>query len=292
MIEKINRGWKYIKEHRLLYNLLLVCLTILAVSLTAFFIMSFGTRHGMRVEVPDLSCLKLKDAEMVARKHGMKVIVNDSLYVPAYPGGTVLEQLPLYGATVKKGRKIYVTINSFHQRKVPVPYVAGRSLRQAKNMLENAGLQISRITYVPDIATNYVLSQFVGDTEITSESRVEIEKGSGIALTVGVENGYGFTSVPRLVGKTLRQAKSRLWESGLNIGSVRFDPDVTLLTQEDAKVFRQSVNQGSSVPLGGNVSIYLTLDEAKISKGEKEHDSAVRRIMECDTIPSAPKELN
>ena len=71
----------------------------------------------------------------------------------------VLDQLPEKGVEVKPGRTIYVTINSFSQKRVPVPYVAGRSLRQAKNMLEIAGLEIAELVYRPDMATNYVLEE-------------------------------------------------------------------------------------------------------------------------------------
>ena len=124
---------------------------------------------------------------------------------------------------MKPGRTVYITINSFRQKMVPVPYVAGRSLRQAKNMLEIAGLEIAELIYRPDMATNYVLEEYCEGKPVTPTTRMEAEMGSGVTLYVGVEDGYGTTIVPRLVGLPLAQAKGRLWELGLNVGRVDFD---------------------------------------------------------------------
>lgn len=158
-----------------------------------------------------------------------EIVVNDSLFVPAYEGGIVLDQLPKGGVEVKAGRKVYVTINSFRQKMVKVPYVAGRSLRQAKNMLELAGLGIERLVYVEDMATNYVLEEYCDGVQILPESSMQAEMGSGVTLNVGVEGGYGITGVPKLIGQPLHRAKSRLWELGLNVGKVSYDGDVDLL---------------------------------------------------------------
>ena len=161
--------------------------------------MRLGTRHGARRTVPDLEGVVLGDAERLAGDNDLKLIVNDSLYVPAYQGGVVLDQLPEKGVEVKPGRTIYVTINSFSQKRVPVPYVAGRSLRQAKNMLEIAGLEIAELVYRPDMATNYVLEEYWDGKPVLADSKVMAEMGSGVTLHVGV-SGYATTVVPNLAG--------------------------------------------------------------------------------------------
>lgn len=274
--QQIGTWWQQLRERPVLYNIVKILGVMLVISVIAYMVLAFGTRHGMEVEVTDYSGIGLDEAREKACGDGVKIVVNDSLYVSAYPGGTVLEQLPKAGSKVKKGRKVYVTINSYHQRKVPVPYVAGRSLRQARNMLENAGLQISEIRYAEDIATNYVLSQYVGNTEVHPESHIKIEKGSGVRLIVGVEEGYSSTTVPRLTSRTLHDAKNRLWENGLNVGTVEFEKDVDLLHQEDARVCHQSILHGAVVGLGTRVSLRLTLDAKKIESGEKDNDASLK----------------
>ena len=226
-----------------------------------------------------LTSLGLKDAQYYAEQRGLKLIINDSLYVPAYPGGMVLEQLPKGGVAVKEGRKIYITINSFAQKKLPMPYVAGRSLRQAKNMLESAGFGIEKLEYVEDIATNYVLAQYLNGVEITEQSNIKIEKGTGVVLRVGVSPDQNITTVPRLIGRKLFDAKGRLWEQGLNVGQVTYDEGITLLNEDDARVCRQSVIQSSQLPLGSTVSIHLTLDKQAVEAAAAEAERAVTALL-------------
>ena len=140
-----------LRRNKLVWNLLLIVLIILAMAVIAHFVMQAGTRHGARRTVPDFSGIALGEAQRIARANDLRLHINDSLFVPAYEGGTVLDQLPEGGVEVKPGRTVYITINAFRQKQVPVPYVAGRSLRQAKNMLEIAGLRSSVSSTVPTL---------------------------------------------------------------------------------------------------------------------------------------------
>ena len=176
-------GWiERLKASPVAYHAVLIALTLVVIILGSSILMSLITRHGTHRTVPDFMGVKIADAERIADDERLEIIINDSLFVPAYEGGVVLDQLPKGGVEVKAGRKVYVTINSFREKMVAVPYVAGRSLRQAKNMLEVAGLGIEKLIYEEDIATNYVLAEIVEGKEMTKESKVEIEMGSGVVL--------------------------------------------------------------------------------------------------------------
>lgn len=262
------------------YHVLLIVLTLTAIIVVSSLLMMFITRHGTHRTVPDFMGVKIAEAQRAARKGGLEIIVNDSLFVPAYEGGIVLDQLPKGGVEVKSGRKIYVTINSFRQKMVKVPYVAGRSLRQAKNMLEVAGLGIERLVYEEDIATNYVLAEYADDREIGQDSDVQIEMGSGVVLKVGVEPEKNTTIVPKAIGQTLQEAKSRLWEQGLNVGEVTFDNDVDLLDRKNARVYSQSLGHNAGARLGAAVSLRLTLDEALVERAGKASDKMARELAE------------
>lgn len=262
------------------YHVLLIVLTLTAIIVVSSLLMMFITRHGTHRTVPDFMGVKIAEAQRAARKGGLEIIVNDSLFVSAYEGGIVLDQLPKGGVEVKSGRKIYVTINSFRQKMVKVPYVAGRSLRQAKNMLEVAGLGIERLVYEEDIATNYVLAEYADDREIGQDSDVQIEMGSGVVLKVGVEPEKNTTIVPKAIGQTLQEAKSRLWEQGLNVGEVTFDNDVDLLDRKNARVYSQSLGHNAGARLGTAVSLRLTLDEALVERAGKASDKMARELAE------------
>lgn len=275
-----NKSWlARLKSRPILWNLVLIAVVLVLLLVLSYIALAVGTRHGMRRTVPDFTGLGLKDAQYYAEQRGLKLIINDSLYVPAYPGGMVLEQLPKGGVDVKEGRKIYITINSFAQKKLPMPYVAGRSLRQAKNMLEGAGFGIEKLEYVEDIATNYVLAQYLGGVEITVESNIKIEKGTGVVLKVGVSPDQNMTTVPRLIGRKLFDAKGKLWEQGLNVGNVTYDEGITLLNEDDARVCRQSIMQSSQMPLGSAVSIHLTLDKEVVAAAAAEAERALAEAL-------------
>ena len=272
--------WQRLRTNRLAWNLFLIAVILLALALSAHILMQIATRHGARRTVPDFSGITLHDAERLAAKHDLELHINDSLFVPAYEGGIILDQLPEQGVEVKPGRTVYVTINSFRQKMVPVPYVAGRSLRQAKNMLEIAGLEIKELVYRPDIATNYVLEQYLDRQQISAESLIEAEMGSGITLYVGVDEGDNLTFVPQVVGLALRDAKSRLWESGLNVGKVIYEEGINLLNQKDARVYAQSNPAEQARSLGAAVDLMLTLDLERVKKERNEAEKLAREAAE------------
>ena len=287
--------WSWLKKHTIAYNVVVIALVFLGLAVAAFVAMAFGTRHSARRTVPDFVGLQLNDAEYFAGRRDLEIIINDSLHVSAYPGGVVLDQLPKGGVVVKPGRKVYVTINSSRQRMVAVPYVAGRSLRQAKNMLETAGLTIDYLEYAEDIATNYVLAEFIDGAEILEDSEMQAEMGSGVVLRVGVAPNDTSTAVPQVIGRSLFEAKSKLWESGLNIGEVIFEEGMPALDRNRAKVYQQSILPSEAVSYGKRVSLHLTLDaekvESAVAECERRIEEALKAKMEADSIAKAEQRL-
>ncbi len=291
----MKKFWSWLKKHTIAYNIVVIALVFLGLAIAAFIAMALGTRHSARRTVPDFVGLKMTDAEYFAGRRDLQIIVNDSLHVSAYPGGVILDQLPKGGVVVKPGRKVYVTVNSMRQRMVAVPYVAGRSLRQAKNMLETAGLTIDHLEYAEDIATNYVLAEFVNGEEVLEESELQAEMGSGVVLRVGVSANSTSTVAPQVLGRSLFEAKSRLWESGLNIGEIEFDEGMPALERNRARVYQQSVLPSEEVAYGDRVSLHLTLDMAKVDTAivqqERRIEAELKAKMEADSIAKAEQRL-
>ena len=292
----MKKFWTWLQQYTILYHLVVIVLLFVSIAIVSFLAMAIGTRHSAHRTVPDFVGLRMNDAEYFAGRRNLQIIVNDSLHVSAYPGGVILDQLPKGGVVVKPGRKVYVTINSLRQRMVTVPYVAGRSLRQAKNMLETAGLTIDHLEYAEDMATNYVLAEFVDGTEILEDSlAVQAEKGSGVVLRVGVAPNDVATAVPQVLGRTLFEAKSRLWEAGLNIGEIEFDAGMPALERNRAKVYKQSVLPSAEVEYGSRVSLRLTLDTALVDsmivEEERRIAEELRLQMEADSIAKAEQRL-
>ncbi|MFI3333219.1 MAG: PASTA domain-containing protein [Rikenellaceae bacterium] len=280
---------KPITVRTILKNLAFIAVTIILAAIAAHFLLRAGTRHGTRRTVPEFKGISLREAQQLAAENDLAIYINDSLYVSEYAGGTVLDQLPAGGVEVKPGRTIYVVINAFGERMVEMPYVAGRSLRQAKNMLDVAGLEIDKINYTHDMATNYVLEQSNDGARITSSTKREVPMGSGVVLKVGVSYDDPYTRIPNLIGLSLREAKSRIWESGLNVGRINVDEGVNLLRHKNAKVYIQGAAANSSASWGSYINITVTLDESKINsavsvanKAEKEYEKSLNESSDKD----------
>ncbi len=267
---------KEVTIKNILINVAIVAAVVLVIIVAAHYFLRSGTRHGAHSLVPEFKGLSLNDAEILAKAEGLNLFINDSLYVPSYEGGAVLDQLPASGVEVKPGRTVYIIINAFGDKMVKIPYVAGHSLRQAKNILEVAGLEIEKINYVRDMATNYVLEASYNGRAITSTSDVEAVVGDGITLKVGVSAEDPYTIIPNVIGLSLSEAKSRIWEAGLNVGNVNTDSGVNLLKDRSARVYVQGIGANQSAGWGSRLSIRLTTDKEKIQSAITEAEKADR----------------
>lgn len=273
LIQKISQN-VIARNLVLAFCAILVFITIIALLLNLF------TRHNNYKVVPDYTGIHIDEVRKAARKDNLRIEVIDSIYAPVYDGGVVLEQTPSVGAQVKDGRRIFLIITSHQQKMVDVPYVTGYSLRQAKNMLEMAGLEIAELRYMGNIATNNILAQLNGRDTVRRNSNLQLEVGSGVTLVVGRADDAPSVEVPKVVGLSLREAKSRIWERGLNVGKISFDGDINPVNQKDAKVYRQGPSFGRYAGLGDKVSISLTLEEKKVTDGSNASDRDARKIIQ------------
>lgn len=265
----------YINSNFLLKNILmLLCFGLVGVYIVSLLLNLF-TRHGQRHTVPTFVGMTVDEASASAKDGELQLIIIDSLFIPKQSPGTIIDQSPKEGTGVKSGRKIFVTINAYRPKMEFIPYVTGLSLRQAKNQLETNGFEIEQLIYRNDIATNNVLGQSFNNKEISQGSKIKAELGSGITLVVGREQEQPLPVLPKVVGLNLRQAKSRLLERGFNIGTIKFDSDVT--DENTAKVYKQSPSQEARNDYGARTSIWLTNDSEKISKSSAEADKNARK---------------
>ena len=243
-------------------NLLLGVAFVLVLGLLAAWGLGIVTRHGKVVTTPDFSNLTVAQARELASRSHVSVKVVDSVFVRRLAGGVVYRQQPKAGATVKKGRSIFLTINSVVPRKVVMPNLFGYSVTEARSELRNRGLNLGRLNYVKDIATNNVLGQSCEGLEVKAGDLVV--SGSVIDLMVGVGSQDNQTTIPKITGMKYVNAIDALHERFLNIGKVSFDTGIkTYADSMNAVVFKQDP-AGADRNLGANVNFSLTLDPTKI----------------------------
>jgi len=255
MAQKKNSSW-------IVKNLAGAAVFMVALAVLASVGLSLITRHGKTVTTPDFTNLSVKQAEQVAQEGQVKVKVVDSVFVRRLPGGVVYRQQPKAGSTVKKGRSVFLTINSIVPRKVVMPNLFGYSVTEARAELQNRGLNLGKLTYVKDIATNTVLGQYCEGKEVKTGDLVV--NGSTIDLKVGVSGEDNVTVVPRLIGMKYVPAVDVLHDHFLNVGRARFDKEVKTYTDSlNAVIYKQDA-MGEELSLGSSINLYLTLDTAKV----------------------------
>ena len=133
------------------------CLTILVV-LSVFFGLGFVTQHNKYVKVPELFGLNISEAIETAKNKSLNIKILDSAkFNPNYPPLTVLEQFPNHNKEVKKGRKIYLTLNPVGYKKMKVPNVIQITLRNAETLLNAVGFEVGELIYKNNIGKDMVL---------------------------------------------------------------------------------------------------------------------------------------
>ena len=244
------------------------------------FILIFGarvmldkiTRHNLEISVPDFTDMSLEDAEKVAAENKMKLEVIDSVYVRRMGKGLVYRQNPKAGSKVKEGRRILLTINAVNAKKVMMPNLVGYSMRQAKAEILSKGLQIGRLEYVTDIATNNVLKQMYNGSEIAPGTMIESE--ARIDLVLGLNNDDCVTFAPVVTGMKYRNAVEAIHDNSLNIRDIIFDETVKDYSDSlNAVVYRQDPDYGETpLLMGMDISLYLTTDISKVPVPEENEE--------------------
>ncbi len=234
---------------------------VLAIS--AGLILKLVTNHGKEITVPDLTNMSVSEAVYTAGLQNLRVDVTDSVYIRRMGRGMVYSQNPKAGSSVKKGRRILLTINSVNPKKVQMPNLVGYSMRQAKAELLSRGLGLGKLMYVSDMATNNVLRQMYRGREI--EPGTMIESGSDINLIVGLNPDDNQTYIPDVVGMKYMRAVDAIHDNSLNIKALRFDKTVKSYADSlDATVYRQGPSASSEpILIGSEITLYLSTDPLK-----------------------------
>lgn len=280
---KAKEGVKsFYERHHIISHIILICLVGIALIIALYIGLKIGTRHGNTIAVPNYLGMSVDDVRAHAKREGLEIVVRDSVFDSDVAGGVVVDQLPKLSTkrtvTVKPGRKIYVTINAYNRRMVDVPYVAKQTLRQALNQLERAGLTIEKLNYEPNLtSTDYVVRQSIEGREISPSTATKVPFATGVTLSVTYRRDEQYTVVPRLVGMRLSQAKSTVWDRGLNIKEVVYDATVTDFKQRrEAKVYKQSLHQSAGAQRGSEITLYMSCDKHLVDSLTKISDRDAR----------------
>ncbi len=253
--------------------LIVVALIVVALLATNLFLGSY-TGKGRIVTVPDLSGRTEAEVRHELKKFDLETIMVDSVFNLESRPGAIIDQTPKAGKKVKRGRKIYITINAFGKEMTTMPdLITNSSFRNAKAQLETLGLVVGKVDYEPQAARNdLVLRQSMNGKPIEAGTR--IPKGSVIDLVVALDSKEEYI-VPDLSGLALVDATVAVSNCYFSLGSVVCDE--TVKTKADsltAVVYRQSPTAASDRKelRGTAINLWLTKDMSKLQISAKQSD--------------------
>lgn len=215
----------------------LVVAIALVCAMFAIFFMSLGaiTKHDDNKKVPDIVGKTTDEAIKILKENGLRVEVQDSVYIDSLPKASVVKQSPDAQAVVKVNRTIFLTVNRLAAPLVDMPDLRGFSITSAQLLMQNLGLKLGGTTYINDIAKNAVKQQLINNAEVQPGAKIPV--GSTINLVLGNGAGSESMEVPDIVGMSLDEATDYLQTFKVSVGTINADPNVT--DQGSAEVYKQ-----------------------------------------------------
>ena len=142
------------------------------------------TENNKHIEVPDFETLSIQEIPEIVERFELRYEVLDSAkFNPNYPPYAVIEQSPKAGSAVKRGRKIYFTLNPSGYRKLKVPNEIQITKRNAETRLTAVGFSLGEISYRDNIGRDMVLEMRYNGEKI--QPGMVLPKTSKIDLVLG-----------------------------------------------------------------------------------------------------------
>ena len=204
-------------------------------------------------EVPDTTAPELigMDINEALKKYsGFDIVVESSAFHEQYDKDIIYDQSVNAGMTVKEGATIKVKISSGIQYFSLADYKNFEENQVYKILTDNE-IEFNTVTeYSDEVPEGYVIK-----TEPGADTQVDTGTVVVVFVSMGAETTY--TTVPRVIGYTLEDARMILNSAGIRIGNVeRVEGD-----GQSTEVIDQSLPEGTSVANGSTISLVIIAEK-------------------------------
>ena len=236
-----NRKSNNTKKKAIIIGISAVLVVVLSVA-TGYFAIAWSTPKN--VTVPDITGLTVEQAETKLKELKISYEISDEKYSSSVDVGKIISQEPPAGYRVLQNKAVKIVVSKGIE-KTTVPKVAGDSLEEAKNKIENAKLEAEVIE-----ETSQVLKEgFI----IRQEPKENTELNAGDTVKIYVSKGTGIKqiAVPSVTSKTEEEAKEELTKDGFEV-DVAYEEDKS---KSNGVVLKQSLEVGKTVDEGTKIII-------------------------------------
>ncbi len=232
------------------------------------------------IEVPDLISKTVEEAEAFLEDTGFTIIVKESVESSDEEAGTIIEQYPKAGRMVKGSQSIEVTVAKGGDV-IKLKNYENKEISVAESELRALGLivKIER-THNENIPVDYVISQYPA-------KGTSLTEGDTVTLYVSDGVGDGEVVVPNLIGMTKAEAKRRIEQENLVVGSFDYQNS----SKPKDTVIKQSVDGGDSVEEKTVINLVLSNGEGGNEEGNTHSTGTVKEKTLYITLPTDKDEV-
>lgn len=210
---------------------------------------------GKEVTVPDVKGMSYNEAKEVLEAKGLKIEKADEpIASQKIEKGKIVSQTPSKNSKVKKGRTVRVILSAGNTE-LKVPDLKGLSYKEAKTLLSEMGLQISKGDEVDSdsVAEGLIASQY-------PSAKTKVDKGD--IITVNISKGKKDAVIPKLVGTTFTSesdVSATLSKYGYKLGKVSYEESY----ETPGTIIKQSPDAGTTAEKKTSVDIVISKAKSK-----------------------------
>ena len=210
---------------------------------------------GKEVTVPDVKGMSYSEAKEVLEAKGLKIEKADEpIASQKIEKGKIVSQTPSKNSNVKKGRTVRVILSAGNTE-LKVPDLKGLSYKEAKTLLSEMGLQISKGDEVDSdsVAEGLIASQY-------PSAKTKVDKGD--IITVNISKGKKDAVIPKLVGTTFTSesdVSDILSKYGYKLGKVSYEESY----ETPGTIIKQSPDAGTTAEKKTSVDIVISKAKSK-----------------------------
>ena len=226
---------------------LIVFMLIAILTIVDTFVMPNYVHAVKEVTVPNFVGKSISTAKLLLQNSGLSIAEVREVYSDKIAKGNIISQLPFSGTHVREGRRLYLTVSKGIE-KIVVPYLQGKTERDARLQLMSMGFQVGDITFVEndEIPRGLVINQFIPPGS-------KLPYGYSIGFQVSLGNSD--IIVPLLTGYTLDEARGILFNIGLYLHSIEYVLGDG--TYSSGTIIEQSIQAGETARQGDSLNIKI-----------------------------------
>ena len=204
---------------------------------------------AVEITMPNLVGMHKTEAIRILDSLKLKPVLGEPRYDARYDVDQVMFQNPKAGKTVKENRRVYLHISG-GEPLVKMPNLRQKTARDAKINLERIGLYIRELEEVKsELPSGTIIDQ-------EFEEGTFLAKGDSVTLQISIGARLGMIEVPKLLGKTLKDAERLLRMNSIYIGKITYIKHSLLPNT----IIDQDPSEGVLISVGDSVNV-------KVAKG-------------------------